>query len=143
MKDEGTVFPEQLSAKIAEALVSCQVLFPDRSAAPPFFDRLMQALAAMREDIRSGRTEHLLAEPCGEDGPDSVTLLNLLSGSLPPGVFFSSCFDNTLLDELSRRFPGADLSSLEKNKGDISSDCAFCFRHARRLAELLGSLIPD
>ena len=105
-------FSNPLADKIAEALVSCQALFPDSSAAPPFFALLMRTLASMREDIRSGRTKDLLIEPCGLEEPDSAALLNQLSGVLPPNVYFSSFFDNAVLDELSRRFPGADIASL-------------------------------
>lgn len=136
-------FPVPLAENITEALVSCQALFPDTAAAPPFFVLLMRTLAAMREDIRSGRTKDLLFEPCGKEEPDSVTLLNQLSGSLPPNVYFSSYFDNTVLDELSRRFPAADISSFEEKKGSGPSDGAFCFRHAKRLAELFKTLIPE
>ena len=144
MPSKKTVsFPEQLAGNIAEALVSCQVLFPDRTAAPPFFALLADTLGAMRKDIRSGRTEHLLFEPAEGTEPDSVAYLNRLSGALPPKVYFSSFFDNAILDELSRRFPGADLSTFEEKKEGGPSDGAFCFRHAKRLAELLKDLIPE
>ena len=136
-------FSNPLADKIAEALVSCQALFPDSSAAPPFFALLMRTLASMREDIRSGRTKDLLIEPCGLEEPDSAALLNQLSGVLPPNVYFSSFFDNAVLDELSRRFPGADIASFDEKKEGALSDGAFCFHHARRLAELFKTLIPD
>jgi len=138
------VSPDKLAENITEALVSCQVLFPDSAAVPPFFALLMRTLAAMRDDVLSGRAKDILFEPCGKEGPDSVALLNQLSGSLPPDVYFSSYFDNSVLDELSRRFPAADISSFEEKKeAGRPSDGAFCFRHVRRLAELFKTLIPD
>ena len=143
MTPEAVPFPEPLARNIDEALVSCQILFPDASGTPPFFALLMQTLGAMREDIRAGRTANLLFEPCGQEKPDSAALLNRLSGSLPPKMSFSSVFDNAILDELSRRFPGADAVSFDEKKGNVPDDGAFCFRHAKRLAELLKTLIPE